>query len=209
MEHLAALRAAIDVLQVPSRLPKMRNRSLPAGVVLLLEIAAGNEAALEIAARGAECSKGLAKSAAIFFIEQVLLFADSDSYRVLGAQNDAPREHLRRNMALLMRWLHPDSANADRAALALRVTSAWEKLKTDDQRAYYDDILARSSRRVSDTSSKEKLSASKRAQLQRERLLKAGVKAKFLTPEGMRPAGRRQGGNILRELQSLFDKLRK
>lgn len=209
MEHLAALRAAIDILQVPSRLPKVRNRSLPAGVDLLLEIAAGNETALALGAREVQCSTVVAKSAATFFIEQVLLFADSDSYRVLGARQDAPREQLRRNMALLMRWLHPDSANADRATLALRVTGAWETLKTDSHRAQYDGILARKARRVTSDAASEELLKSQKTQLHRARLLKAGVKAKFLTPESVRPTGKRPGIKILHELQSLLEKLRK
>ncbi len=187
----------------------MRSRSLPPGVVLLLEIAAGNEAALDYGARAVGCTHALAKSASIFFIEQVLLVADSDSYRVLGVQQDAPREQLRRNMALLMRWLHPDSANADRTALALRVTAAWEKLKNDDQRAHYDSSLARNPRRVSAASASERLSKSQKAKLQRERLLKAGVKARFLMPAEARPMGRRYGMTILRDLQSFLDKWRR
>ena len=62
-----------------------------------------------------------------------------DSYRVLGAARGAGAAELRSNMALLMRWLHPDvNANGARLMLAARVTRAWETVKTPDRRAAYD-----------------------------------------------------------------------
>ena len=48
------------------------------------------------------------REAAGFFVEQILLFPGADSYRVLGASPEATNRELRRNMSLLLRWLHPD-----------------------------------------------------------------------------------------------------
>ena len=50
----------------------------------------------------------MVREASAFFIEQILLGPDADSYRVLGADRNAAAAELRRNMALLLRWLHPD-----------------------------------------------------------------------------------------------------
>jgi hypothetical protein len=79
------------------------------------------------------------REAAAFFIEQVLLHPEADSYRVLGAGGKASNEELRRNMALLLRWLHPDrSSEGMRTVFASRVTNAWNNLKTPERRAAYD-----------------------------------------------------------------------
>ncbi len=48
------------------------------------------------------------RQAATFFIEQILFAPNADSYRVLGASTSASAGELRRNVALLLRWLHPD-----------------------------------------------------------------------------------------------------
>ncbi|HET7447654.1 MAG TPA: hypothetical protein VFJ49_07050, partial [Methyloceanibacter sp.] len=75
--------------------------------------------------------------AARFFIEQVLFHPQADSYRVLGARPQASTGELRRNMALLLRWVHPDHDQGERSIFARRVMRAWNDLKTDEQRAAY------------------------------------------------------------------------
>ena len=79
------------------------------------------------------------REAATFFIEQILLAPGGDSYRVLGCGPAATTSELRRNMALLMRWLHPDvTREGDRAVFAARIAAAWNTLKTPERRAAYD-----------------------------------------------------------------------
>ena len=93
------------------------------------------------------------QKAAVFFIEQVLLRPGGDSYHVLGCDNAAPVAELRRNMALLMRWLHPDVASdgssdkrLNRSLFANRITQAWESIKTEERRAAYNaSLLAKES----------------------------------------------------------------
>ena len=86
-------------------------------------------------------SRETVREAAAFFVEQILLFPDADSYRVLGARPDATNGELRRNMALLLRWLHPDLDRlGERSVLAIRVTRAWNDLKTQQHRAAYDRL---------------------------------------------------------------------
>jgi DnaJ-class molecular chaperone len=89
------------------------------------------------------------QKAAGFFIEQVLLSPDGDSYRILGSDRSATLAELRRNMALIMRWLHPDLASdasssslLDRSLFASRITQAWETVKTDERRRAYNTSLA-------------------------------------------------------------------
>ena len=139
----AALRVALDLVQVPSRAPFIRSRPLPDGVLLLLEIAAGLDEAVDAASELTGRSPHLMRQAAQFFIEQVLLYPGADSYRVLAVGPAAPASELRRNMALLLRALHPDiGANETRALYAGRVTRAWEDLKTPERRSAYDSTRA-------------------------------------------------------------------
>jgi len=139
MGEAAAVKVAIDLVQVPSRVRHLQSRPLPDGVVMVLRIAAGDEAALSEASKAVSRPRALVRTAAAFFIEQILLCADADSYRVLGASPHATPGELRRNMASLMRWLHPDAnRQGDQSIFAGRVTKAWEDLKTPERRAAYD-----------------------------------------------------------------------
>jgi len=134
------IRVAIELLHVPSRVRTARTEPLPAGVDLLLRIAAEEAEAEGTAIASTGRPRELVRQAAIFFIEQVLLCPNSDSYRVLGADSQASSGELRRNMALLMKWLHPDKdPQGQRSVFASRVTRAWDDLKTPKRRASYDE----------------------------------------------------------------------
>ncbi len=130
---------AIDLMRAPSNVRRVRAAPLPKDVGKLLAIAAGDAAALGEAKSGTNRAEQSLRQAAAFYIEQILLHPDADHYRVLGAQPDASNAELRRNMALLIRWLHPDHKNgSERTVFANRVTRAWNELKTEDRRAAYD-----------------------------------------------------------------------
>jgi hypothetical protein len=135
-----ALRAAIELFHVPSRVRVARAEPLPTGVDLLLRIAAGDAEAEGTAIASTGRSRELIRQAAIFFIEQVLLCPTSDSYRILGADSCASNGELRRNMVLLARCLHPDkNPKGQRSVFASRVNQAWNDLKTPERRASYDE----------------------------------------------------------------------
>jgi hypothetical protein len=135
----AALRLALDLLHVPWRVRIVRKEVLPAGVALLLRVAAGDAAAEEEAVAAAGRPLEVVRQAATFFIEQILLAPDSDSYRVLGTSSKASDSELRRNMASLMTWLHPDKGRREeRSIFVPRIAQAWNDLKTPERRAAYD-----------------------------------------------------------------------
>ena len=139
MSDGAALRLALDLFHVPWRVRLARREALPEGVPLLLRIAAGDAAAEQEAVKLADRPQEVIRQAATFFIEQILLAPDADSYRVLGASPAVVDGELRRNMASLMTWLHPDvTRESDRAVFAPRITAAWNDLKTPERRAAYD-----------------------------------------------------------------------
>jgi hypothetical protein len=135
----AALRVALDLLHVPSRVRLLRTNPLPQGVPFLLLIVAGDQEATAYAAKIVDRTEDMVQKAAAFFIEQILLCAEADSYRVLGASPEATTSDLRRNMALLIKWLHPDlDRPGEQSVFARRVTMAWDDLKTSERRAAYD-----------------------------------------------------------------------
>jgi hypothetical protein len=141
MGEATALKLAIDLLHVPSRVRPMRSAALPRDVLTLLEIAADDADATQRASEASGRTQKVVRDAAAFYIEQILLAPGSDSYRVLGGNAQTSSSDLRRNMALLLRWLHPDmdhNGSGDRSLFAGRITLAWEDLKTAERRAAYD-----------------------------------------------------------------------
>ena len=139
MHDGAALRLALDLLQEPWGVRLVRRRALPEGVPLLLRIAAGDADSETTAADALGRPREAVRRAASFFIEQILLAPDSDHYRVLGAGSAATSAELRQNMALLMRWLHPDVVrDGDQSVFAARIAAAWNTLKSPERRAAYD-----------------------------------------------------------------------
>jgi hypothetical protein len=140
-----AVRVAIDLMHFPSQVRRFRSVSLPDDLVVLLRIASGDEEAARQAADTVGRSRETVCEAAAFFVVQILLFPDADSYRVLGAKPEATNGELRRNMALLLQWLHPDlDRKGERSVFATRVTRAWNDLKTQERRAAYDRLQSKS-----------------------------------------------------------------
>jgi hypothetical protein len=142
MTESTAIRLAVDLLHTPARIHHARTSPLPQGVHLLLRLAVGDEEAQLLALESTGYDIDLLTDAAGFFIEQVLLSPNADAYRVLGSTPFSTAAELRRNMAYLLRWVHPDlQANKHRAIFLHRVIEAWEELKTPARRRAYDSAL--------------------------------------------------------------------
>jgi hypothetical protein len=142
MSDKMALKTAIDLMHVPSQVRLLRSEPLPGDVQTLLRIAAGDEEAESAAISLTGRSGNVVRQAATFFIEQILFAPEADSYRVLGASPQAAAGELRRNVALLLRWLHPDlDADGERSIFIGRVTAAWNNVKTPERRAAYDELV--------------------------------------------------------------------
>jgi hypothetical protein len=140
--HEATVKSAIALFLTPSRVRIVRSEALPVDTIILLRIASGDAEALALAAETTEHKSDVISSAATFFVEQILFAPGADSYRILGAHSDAPTIDLRRNMALLLKWLHPDSVTSSQHSVyATRITTAWGDLKTIEGRALYDEKL--------------------------------------------------------------------
>ncbi|MCL4767799.1 MAG: J domain-containing protein [Hyphomicrobiaceae bacterium] len=186
----AALRVALDLMHVPSRVRHTRAAPLPEGVGFLLRIAAGDTTAESEAVAQVCRPVDEIRGAAAFFIEQVLLAPDSDSYRVLGASAQASTAELRHNMALLMRWLHPDSNGEGQHGLfAGRVTSAWDDLKTADRRLAYDRRLSELDASRPSRNSRARSSSAKSGRRRKHMPAAHGYEARAVDVYRGRPAG--------------------
>ncbi len=155
MTDFDALKVAIMLTQSPMAIRTIKRQSLPDGIGVLLKVASGDSTATADAQKVIPKTEAELRAAAEFFIEQVLLSRTSNSYRILGHNNNANSADLRRHMALLMKWLHPDTiastgliGEINRSVFAQRITYAWENLKTPDRRAAYDRSLEESLRKV-------------------------------------------------------------
>lgn len=149
MARPAALTVALSLMERPLLVRLVRSSPLPDSINLLLRVAANETEALRTAQAMTGRSQARLREAACFFIDQVLFHADADSYRILGTPSGAPRGELRANMALLIKWLHPDGharrasrSDFDRGVYLHRVSQAWENLKTDERRRAYDRWLS-------------------------------------------------------------------
>ena len=135
------VKVAIDLMHLPSQARRMRTAPLPDDVVVLLRIASGDEETISLAAEKLGRPPETVREAATFYVVQILLFPNADSYRVLGARPEATNGELRRNMTLLLRWLHPDlDPKNELSVFTARVTRAWNDLKTPERRAEYDRL---------------------------------------------------------------------
>jgi hypothetical protein len=152
MQPSAALEIALTLAEQPDSVRWVSRAPLPSGVTLLLEVATGEFGALNSVQTMTTRPHSALQIAAAVFIEQVLFTQTADSYRVLGASRNATRKELRRHMALLVKWLHPDKLDhasndrgIDRSIFYHRVTQAWEDLKSDARRTAYDRKLVQNS----------------------------------------------------------------
>lgn len=139
MSNATALRVAIGLVPVPSRVRMLMAARLPESVPFLLRIAAGDRDATQEAAELTGKTPETVQAAAAFFIERILFAHDSDSYRIVGTRQSTPAADLRRNLVLLLNWMHADAGqNAERSIFARRVTGAWNNLMTPERHAAYD-----------------------------------------------------------------------
>ncbi len=141
-QDMAALRVALDLAAAPSRRRQLRNSPLPEGVTFLLRIVTDDLGAIESSANRMQEFPQKLRKAAAFYIEQVLLTPNADSYRVLGARRSATVAELRRNLAFLCKWLHSElCSDMARPMFFLRITCAWNNVKTPERRGAYDATL--------------------------------------------------------------------
>ena len=130
-----ALDLAFELARAPMLVPALRRQAVAADVLDLIRIAADCPETCRAAADRTGRPIAEIKLAAQHYLQQVVLFPTSDSYRTLGLSPGAPRHVMRAHMAWLLKWLHPDHAPPEWAApYYARVMSAWQSLEVRARR---------------------------------------------------------------------------
>lgn len=105
--------------------------------------ASGSAARLESAANTLSMPAEDVLQAARFYVQEILLHADADPYRVLGVEADADHARIKRHYRALQQWLHPDRlANSPESIYSARVNQAWDQLRTPARRKMFDEASA-------------------------------------------------------------------
>jgi hypothetical protein len=150
MQYNRALDAAIALSQTPTLAAAMRAQELPTGVKLLLRILANEADALSEARNLTGMSNTELIAIVELYVMRVLLYRGAPARRVLGVGSDADRTEMRRHMAYLLAWLHPDkSPGAWPIAFASRVIAAWRSIdrgREDESRPGRLPVSSRSRR---------------------------------------------------------------
>lgn len=135
-----ALEWALALAKAPSERVLLRQRPLPDGIDLVLQIAAGHAGDdVDAAARRIGESREAVVDAVRFYLREVLFHPDADAYRVLGLARDAEPAQIKAHHRLLQHWLHPDRQTSEwDAAFAARVNAAWHHLRDTGRRQAYD-----------------------------------------------------------------------
>lgn len=138
-----ALDWAVALGRAPGERHALRQRPLPDGMDVVLQVAGGSHAAaIEEAAAHAGMAPAEVVEAARFYLREMLFFPEADAYRVLGLAADASDEQVKHHHRLLQQWLHPDRPTSDwDAAFAARVNAAWSQLRTRARREAYAAML--------------------------------------------------------------------
>lgn len=139
-----ALDQAIRLYLLPASAAALRTAPLPSDIHTLLLILARDPEAEVDAVKRVGRPIGIIREAAEFYAVQILFAPQASAYRSLAAEPGASRESLRANMALLLRWLHPDCGFTEaRPSYFDRVVLSWDTLGSPERRAHYDRTSAR------------------------------------------------------------------
>jgi hypothetical protein len=122
---------ALDLARIPALAQSIDKTPLPADIFEIMRIAAGSPEVCQAASRATGQPIAVLIEAARFYLQQMLLRPDADSYGVLGLLPGASREQARRHMRCLLQWLHPDVNRDWDSAYAERVLKAWREVSAN------------------------------------------------------------------------------
>jgi hypothetical protein len=122
---------ALDLARMPALAHSIEKPPLPADIFEVMRIAAGSPEVCQLASQATGQPPAVLIEAARFYLQQVLLRPDADSYRVLGLAPGASRELARCHMRCLLQWLHPDVNRDWDSVYAKRVLKAWREVSAN------------------------------------------------------------------------------
>jgi hypothetical protein len=122
---------ALDLARMPALAHSIEKPPLPTDIFEIMRIAAGSPEVCQSASQVTGQPSAVLIEAARFYLQQMLLRPDADSYRVLGLPPGASRDLARSHMRCLLQWLHPDVNRDWDSVYAQRVLKAWREVSAD------------------------------------------------------------------------------
>jgi hypothetical protein len=119
---------ALDLARMPALAHSLEKVPLPTDILDIMRVAAGSPELCQTASQVMGQPAAVLVQAARFYLQQILLRPDADSYRVLGLTSGASRELAREHMRSLLQWLHPDVNSEWDSVYAERVLKAWREV---------------------------------------------------------------------------------
>src|SRR5688500_17410165 len=112
-----AIDLALEMVSRPFLIRQVQRSPLPEGVREAMRLVTCNETELAEAGTARGRDPKTLRQAAVFFLQQALLFPGADSDRILGLPHGATLAEIRDHRRLMLKWLHPD-----------RNPSSWEQM---------------------------------------------------------------------------------
>ena len=131
MSGARGIELALDLARMPALAHSIEKPPLPTDIFEVMRIAAGAPEVCQLASQSTGQPPAALIEAARFYLQQVLLRPDADSYRVLGLPPGASRELARCHMRCLLQWLHPDVNRDWDSVYAQRVLNAWREVSAN------------------------------------------------------------------------------
>jgi hypothetical protein len=130
MSGARGIALALDLARMPALAQSIEKPPLPTDIFEVMRIATGSPEICQSASQVTGQPPAVLIEAARFYLQQMLLRPDADSYRVLGLPPGASRELARHHMQCLLQWLHPDVNRDWDSVYAKRVLKAWREVST-------------------------------------------------------------------------------
>jgi hypothetical protein len=131
MSGARGIALALDLARMPALAQSIENPPLPTDIFEIMRIATGSPEICQSASEITGQPPAVLIEAARFYLQQMLLRPDADSYRVLGLPPGASRELARSHMRCLLQWLHPDVNRDWDSVYAERVLKAWREVSAN------------------------------------------------------------------------------
>lgn len=138
-----AVSAAFDLADRPGLARSMRATQLPAGVLGLIQIAAGGRETLRGLVSITGRDPDFIRAAAMIYIERILWAPHGDHYRALGVNRDARPREIAKHLLWFAKWVAQEWGWSElELALSQKVLAAWDVLKSPQLRREYDLALS-------------------------------------------------------------------
>ncbi len=131
MSAFPGIALALDLARMPALAHSTEKLPLPTDILEIMRVAAGSPETCQSAAQATGQPPAVLVEAARFYVQQMLLRPDADSYRVLGLTPGASRELARQHLRSLLQWLHPDVNSEWDSVYAERVLKAWREVSAN------------------------------------------------------------------------------